>query len=45
MRFDGDRGIPVTPSPALGEHTGDVLRTLLGLSDDRIRELRDNSVI
>jgi crotonobetainyl-CoA:carnitine CoA-transferase CaiB-like acyl-CoA transferase len=33
------------PAPRLGEHTADVLRGLLGLSDAEIRQLRQDQVI
>jgi crotonobetainyl-CoA:carnitine CoA-transferase CaiB-like acyl-CoA transferase len=35
----------VDPAPMLGEHTRDVARTLLGLSDDEIQALIDEGVI
>ncbi|TDN69148.1 CaiB/BaiF CoA-transferase family protein [Paraburkholderia sp. BL10I2N1] len=35
----------VTHPPTLGEHTDDILRSVLGLDDARIAELRANSVI
>jgi crotonobetainyl-CoA:carnitine CoA-transferase CaiB-like acyl-CoA transferase len=31
---------PVTPAPRLGEHTDDVLRSVLSLGDDEIAALR-----
>ena len=31
--------------PALGEHTEDVLRTILGISDDEIAKLRESKAI
>ena len=33
------------PAPLLGEHTGDVLRDLLGMTDDEIQRLRDDDVL
>ena len=53
----GDRvvpGLPVrfsafkpryTGTPALGEHTGEVLTSLLGLSASEIQKLRDDGVL
>jgi len=34
-----------TPAPLLGQQTGDVMRSILGLSEPQIRALRDNGVI
>jgi crotonobetainyl-CoA:carnitine CoA-transferase CaiB-like acyl-CoA transferase len=31
--------VVVAPAPALGEHTREIARTLLGLSDERIESL------
>lgn len=36
---------PVQPAPALGQHTDDVLRDLLGYDDERINRLRNDGVI
>ncbi len=33
------------PAPALGQHTDQVLRDILGYSDERIKELREKAVI
>jgi crotonobetainyl-CoA:carnitine CoA-transferase CaiB-like acyl-CoA transferase len=33
------------PAPLLGEHTGDVLRGELGVSDEELARLRDEHVI
>jgi crotonobetainyl-CoA:carnitine CoA-transferase CaiB-like acyl-CoA transferase len=33
------------PPPALGEHTDEVLRELLSMSDAQIQALRDRSVL
>ena len=35
----------VRAAPALGEHTDEVLRELLGYSDDEIAALRDEGVV
>ena len=44
-RFDGER-LPVRSAPpTLGEGTRDVLRSLLGLSEDRLAELKSGGVI
>ncbi|TDV34323.1 crotonobetainyl-CoA:carnitine CoA-transferase CaiB-like acyl-CoA transferase [Paraburkholderia caballeronis] len=44
-RFDGER-MPVRRAPPqLGEGTDDVLKSVLGLSDDRLAALRDSGVI
>jgi crotonobetainyl-CoA:carnitine CoA-transferase CaiB-like acyl-CoA transferase len=43
-RFDGER-LPVRKAPPqLGEGTGDVLRSLLGVSDDRLARLKAEGV-
>jgi crotonobetainyl-CoA:carnitine CoA-transferase CaiB-like acyl-CoA transferase len=41
-------GTPVShevPPPALGEHTGEVLREVLGMSEDEVRALRGRGVV
>src|SRR5262249_16374057 len=38
-------GVPNTRAPALGEHTEDVLRRLLGYDSARISQLRAKSII
>jgi crotonobetainyl-CoA:carnitine CoA-transferase CaiB-like acyl-CoA transferase len=44
-RFDGER-LPVRSAPPqLGEGTRDVLQSLLGLSDERLSQLRSNGVL
>ncbi|MGJ7918563.1 CaiB/BaiF CoA transferase family protein [Massilia sp. LXY-6] len=44
-RFDGER-LPVRSAPpALGEGTGEVLRDLLGLSEDRLALLKERGVL
>jgi crotonobetainyl-CoA:carnitine CoA-transferase CaiB-like acyl-CoA transferase len=44
-RFDGER-LPVRSAPPrLGEGTGEVLRELLGLSEDRLAGLRERGVL
>lgn len=46
MRFSafGD-GLHRTPPPLLGQHNAQILRRELGLSDDRVRELRERQII
>lgn len=36
---------PMTPPPTLGQHTNNVLKELLGISDDDLMQLRSNGVI
>jgi crotonobetainyl-CoA:carnitine CoA-transferase CaiB-like acyl-CoA transferase len=45
IKFPGTRQAPLEPSPLLGQHTAEVLRELLGLSEARIDELRRLGVI
>lgn len=45
IKFPGDEQAPLQPSPILGQHTAEVLRQALGLSDERIEELRRMGVI
>jgi CoA:oxalate CoA-transferase len=39
FRFDGHRRTETTPPPTLGEHTADVLRTVVGYDDAALRAL------
>jgi succinate--hydroxymethylglutarate CoA-transferase len=39
FRYDGRRKTDSTPPPTLGEHTHEVLRSVLGYDDDRVGEL------
>jgi len=39
FRFDGQRVTTTTPPPTLGEHTGAVLRDVLGYDDARLAAL------
>ena len=41
---DGPNGVR-SPAPMLGEHTEQVLSSLLGFSDDEIQDLRDRNVL
>jgi formyl-CoA transferase len=40
-----DSPTEVKRSPLLGEHTGDILRSILGLDDDEIEEARKDGAI
>jgi formyl-CoA transferase len=40
-----DSPVEVRPSPLFGEHTEEVLRTLLGLNDDDIHAARQQGAI
>ena len=41
----GGRALPVGSPPALGEHTDDVLRDVLGYADEMIEALRRDGVV
>lgn len=45
VKFPGSPQAPLAPPPVLGEHTGPVLRELLGLDDATIDALRRDGVI
>ena len=45
VKFPGAPQAPLQPPPMLGEHTAEILRRELGLSDARIEELRRLGVI
>lgn len=45
LKTTGDNGAPNTRAPALGEHTEQVLKRLLGYDFERLAELRKNRVI
>ena len=45
VKFVGFDDSTATPPPTLGQHTDEVLRTELGLSDDRLAELRARGAI
>jgi crotonobetainyl-CoA:carnitine CoA-transferase CaiB-like acyl-CoA transferase len=36
---------PLTPTPTLGQHTEEVLKSLLDFTDEKITELRDKKII
>jgi crotonobetainyl-CoA:carnitine CoA-transferase CaiB-like acyl-CoA transferase len=44
VRIDGERADSELPPPALGEHTGELLRAI-GIDADEIRRLRDRQII
>ncbi|WP_283807326.1 CoA transferase [Bradyrhizobium sp. Tv2a-2] len=44
-RFVGVEPRPISPAPELGQHTADVLRSMLGLSDDTVRALAERQII
>lgn len=45
VRLDGEPPLPVSPPPLLGEHTQEVLRQYLGLSDEHLESLRKSNVV
>jgi crotonobetainyl-CoA:carnitine CoA-transferase CaiB-like acyl-CoA transferase len=45
IKVDGALGLGVTPPPPLGQHTDDVLGTLLGYPPERIAALRRSGAI
>jgi crotonobetainyl-CoA:carnitine CoA-transferase CaiB-like acyl-CoA transferase len=45
VKFPGAPQAPLEPPPTLGQHTAEVLRRELGLSEERIEELRRRGVI
>jgi len=45
LRFGATASVPPRPAPELGEHTDEVLRDELGLSDAEIASLRDDGAI
>ena len=45
IKYPGDPQAALTAPPAFGEHTGEVLRELLGLSEDELRALSDRKII
>lgn len=45
IRFSGSRPVRPTPSPLLGEHSGEVLQRYLGVNENGIAELRATDVI
>jgi crotonobetainyl-CoA:carnitine CoA-transferase CaiB-like acyl-CoA transferase len=42
---DGAHALPRNAPPSLGEHTSEVLRELLGLSDEKLDQLADQKII
>ncbi len=45
VRFGGQAAEPMRAAPVLGQHTGEVLRELLGYDPARIEELRESGII
>ena len=45
VKFTESPGSVDAPAPLLGQHTDEVLKCILGYSDEKIRELRENKVI
>lgn len=45
LRSVGSKAVPATRSPRLGEHTEEVLRSLLGFDSERLTELRRRRII
>ena len=45
VKYPGARQAALTAPPALGEHTRQVLRDLLGLGEDELRALSDGGII
>jgi CoA:oxalate CoA-transferase len=45
LKTTGDNAVPNTRAPALGEHTDEVLKRLLGYDSERLAELRKRRVI
>ncbi|RZN03721.1 formyl-CoA transferase [Bradyrhizobium genosp. SA-3] len=44
-RFVGAEPRPISPAPELGQHTADVLRNMLGLSDETVGALAQQQII
>jgi CoA:oxalate CoA-transferase len=45
LKTTGSNGVPNTRAPALGEHTDDVLKRLLGYDSAQIAELRAKQIV
>jgi crotonobetainyl-CoA:carnitine CoA-transferase CaiB-like acyl-CoA transferase len=45
VRYEGSALRPLTSSPALGQHTGEVLTELCGLDEAALADLRREGVI
>jgi crotonobetainyl-CoA:carnitine CoA-transferase CaiB-like acyl-CoA transferase len=45
IKFSESKGDPTHPAPLLGEHTNEVLSNVLGLSSEKLSELRKEGVI
>jgi 2-methylfumaryl-CoA isomerase len=45
LSFSGSERLPVTPAPALGEHTEEILADVLGLGAGEIGRLHDDGIV
>ena len=45
LRIDDNTPAPPKPAPALGEHTAEVLKEMLGMGEEEIRELNEEGII
>ena len=45
IKFPGDRQPVPTAPPVLGQHTDEILRDILGLTSEKIAELRASKVV
>jgi crotonobetainyl-CoA:carnitine CoA-transferase CaiB-like acyl-CoA transferase len=45
IKFPGERQAPLEPPPMFGQHTVEVLRRELGLTEDQVEKLRALGVI
>ena len=45
MKLSETPGAVAGPAPALGQHTGEVLEELLGLSAEQVADLRERGVV
>ncbi len=45
IKFSGETAAPLAAPPVLGQHTIDVLRSVLGCTDEELEQLRQRKVI